>query len=154
MIKSAITVSLVEQARGGPFVYWNGLADAFSKAKQFGYDTVEIFAPDSHSVDRAELSQLIKTSGLNVAAVGTGAGMVISGLSLTDPDPKQRLKAREFITGRIEFGAEFDAPAIIGSMQGRHGLPIDKATAIEAFALPDSDSAAAKSIDSFRKYFP
>ena len=32
MIRPAVTVSLVEEARGGPFVYWHDLADACKKA--------------------------------------------------------------------------------------------------------------------------
>ena len=43
MIHSAITISLVPEARGGPFVFWDDLAAGFAKAKQFGFDAVEIF---------------------------------------------------------------------------------------------------------------
>jgi sugar phosphate isomerase/epimerase len=50
--------------------------------------------------------------------VGTGAGKVIHGLTLTDPDPNIRQKAISFISEMISFGAPFGAPAIIGSMQG------------------------------------
>jgi len=119
MIKFAITVSLVEQARGGPFVYWDGLRNAFLEAKELGFDAVEIFAPSADAVDRDELRGLIDETGLSVAAVGTGAGMVVHQLQLCDADDTRRAKAVEFIQSIIDFGAEFNAPAIIGSMQGR-----------------------------------
>jgi sugar phosphate isomerase/epimerase len=55
---------------------------------------------------------------LELAAVGTGAGKVLHGLTLTDPDPAVRKEAIAFISDMISFGAKFNAPSIIGSMQG------------------------------------
>ena len=130
MIRSAITVSLVEEARGGPFVLWDGLGPAFETAHSLGFDAVEIFAPGPDAVDRSELHRLVEATGLQVAAVGTGAGMVKHGLSLSDPAPEQRTKAASFVREMIDFGAEFDCSAIIGSMQGRWGGDSDKSTAL------------------------
>ncbi len=121
MIKSAVTISLVEQARGGPFVFWDDLAAGCKNAKELGYDAVEIFAPSPAAVNPEELRQLLATLDLKLAAVGTGAGMVLHGLSLSDPDAGQRAKARDFVKSIIDFGGVFGAPAIIGSMQGRWG---------------------------------
>jgi len=138
-IKSAITVSLVEEARGGPFVFWNGLADAFSQAAELGYDAIEIFAPGPDAVDRQELARLCEQHALAIAAVGTGAGMVKHGLSLTDASDDKRTQARQFIRAMIDFGADFHAPAIIGSMQGcwNADVPRDAALAYLADALND-----------------
>jgi len=130
MIKSAVTVSLVEEARGGPFVYWDGIPDACEKASALGFDAIEIFAPSADAVDRKELKQLLETHKLAVAAVGTGAGMVKHGLSLTDADATKRSQAREFVKQIIEFGGEFSAPAIIGSMQGKWGGAISRDEAL------------------------
>lgn len=129
-MRSAVTVSLVEEARGGPFVFWDGLADAFQRAADLGFDAIEIFAPGPDTVDRAEVKQLMATHGLEVAAVGTGAGMVKHGLNLTDPSADKRAAAKDFIRQMIDFGAEFQAPAIIGSMQGRWGGDLDLTAAL------------------------
>jgi sugar phosphate isomerase/epimerase len=118
---SAITISLVPQARGGPFVFWDDLAAACRTAAELGFDAVEIFAPSPEAVDRLELRQLLDELRLKVAAVGTGAGMVVHGLNLTDPDPARRAAACDFVSQMIDFGGHFGAPAIIGSMQGRWG---------------------------------
>ncbi len=134
MPKSAITVSLVEEARGGPFVFWDGLSDAFERAAQLGFDAVEIFAPGPDAVDPAELKKLVADSGLCVAAVGTGAGMVKHGLSLTSPDPSVRAKAQDFVRSMIDFGGPFGAPAIIGSMQGRFGGDVSHPQALAFLA--------------------
>ena len=131
MIRSAVTVSLVPESQGGPFVFWDDLPAACHKAAAMGFDAVEIFAPSPDAVDEASLLRQLEELNLEVAAVGTGAGMVIHGLSLTDPDTEQRTKAKIFIQKIIDFGAKFGAPAIIGSMQGRWGNGLSRASAIE-----------------------
>ncbi|MDP6444834.1 MAG: sugar phosphate isomerase/epimerase family protein [Pirellulaceae bacterium] len=126
MIRSAVTVSLVEEARGGPFVFWDGIPAACRSASELGYDAIEIFAPSPTAVDVDELNTLLERHGLTVAAVGTGAGMVKHGLSLTDPDAAKRQQARDFVRSMIDFGGPLGAPAIIGSMQGRWGGDLDR----------------------------
>ena len=130
MIKSAVTVSLVKEAEGGPFVFWHDLPAACEKAAELGYDAIELFAPGPEAVDPAELKSLLEKHKLDLAAVGTGAGMVIHKLSLTDPDPDQRAKARHFVKLMIDLGGPFGAPAIIGSMQGRWGGDVSKDQAL------------------------
>ena len=130
MIRSAVTISLVNEARGGPFVFWDDLPAACRKAAALGFDAVEVFAPSADAVDPRELRQLLDDHGLKLAAVGTGAGWVIRRLSLTDPDASVRQRARDFVATIIDLGAPFAAPAIIGSMQGRWGDNVDRATAL------------------------
>src|SRR5687767_5302704 len=84
-MKSAVTISLVPEARGGPFVFSNGLADGFARAAALGYDAVEIFPPGVDHLDAAQLRQLSHTHGLVIAAIGTGGGWVKHQLRLTDP---------------------------------------------------------------------
>jgi len=146
MIKSAITVSLVEEARGGPFVFWDGIAAACECASELGFDAIEIFAPSADAVNNEELIALLEKHNLKVAAVGTGAGMVKHGLNLTDPDPEKREAARDFIRQMIDLGGPFQAPAIIGSMQGKWGgdLDLDGALALLREALNELGPYAAK----------
>ena len=129
-MKSAITVSLVEEARGGPFVFWDGLQDACERASALGFDAIEIFPPSTAAVDAAVLNPLLKKHGLQLAALGTGAGMVKHKLSLTNADGDQRAKARTFVKQIIDKAAEFEASAIIGSMQGRWGDGTEKSQAL------------------------
>ena len=129
-MKSAITVSLVEEARGGPFVFWDGLGDACQRAAKLGFDAIEIFPPSTDAVNGDELNPLLEEHGLKVAAVGTGAGMVKHKLSLSHADADHRAQAREFVKSIVDKAAEFGASAIIGSMQGRWGDGTDKETAL------------------------
>lgn len=121
MVLSAVTVCLVPEASAGPFVFHDDLPGACQQASALGFDGIEIFAPSGHHVDRAELGALLRLHDLRLAAVGTGAGMIVHGHSLCDSDTRARQQACKFVKEIVDFGAEFDAPAIIGSMQGLAG---------------------------------
>ncbi len=118
-MRSAITVSLVPQARGGPFVFWDGIASACEQATALGFAAVEIFPPNAATIDVAAVRSLVGSHHLKVAAVGTGGGWVVEKLTLTHADSAIRHRAREFIRSIIEVAGALGAPAIIGSMQGR-----------------------------------
>lgn len=129
-MRSAITVSLVPQTKGGPFVFSNGLADAFAQAAALGFDAVEIFPPSADEPALNELPALVERHRLRVAAMGTGAGWVAHKLSLTHPDATNRSRARAFIKGIVDVAGPFAAPAIIGSMQGRWEGDVDRDRAL------------------------
>lgn len=118
-MKSAITISLVTEARSGPFVYHAGLDDGFARAAALGFDAVEIFPPSADALNVDEIAGLCAKHGLNVAACGTGAGWLKHQLRLSDANPEVRRRAVEFVTTIVDRAAELGAPAIIGSMQGR-----------------------------------
>src|SRR5687768_10046163 len=119
MIQSAITISLVPEARGGPFVFWDGLASGCANAAALGFDAVEIFPRSLEELNAKELRRLLTQHQLKLAAMGTGAGWIAHQLRLTDPDAATRRRAQQFIAGIIDLAGGFGAPAIIGSMQGR-----------------------------------
>ena len=118
-MRSAVTVSLVAEARGGPFVFWEGLEDACRRAAELGFDAIEIFPPAADAIDPGAVRALVTRHGLNVAAVGTGGGWVRHKLTLTHADPVIRERARDFVRAIIDCAGALHAPAIIGSMQGR-----------------------------------
>ena len=87
-MKSCITISLVEEARGGPFVLWDGLEKSIAFAAELGYDAVEIFAPGPEVIDAEALRSMLDSANLKLAALGTGAGWVKHRLQLADPDAR------------------------------------------------------------------
>ena len=119
MIGSSVTISMVPEACGGPFVFWDDLAASMDQASQLGFDAVEVFPPAAGAVRPDQLRGLLEQYGLKLAAVGTGAGWLIGRLSLTDADPARREQARRFVRDIIDLAGALVAPAIIGSMQGR-----------------------------------
>lgn len=118
-MKPSVTISLVPQAKGGPFVFWGDLPGSCAQAEQLGYTAVELFLPGPDAVQKTQLRGLLEQHRLQLAAVGTGAGWVIHRWTLTHPDASIRSQAKNFIASMIDFGADFGAPAIVGSMQGR-----------------------------------
>lgn len=130
-MRSAITISLTPEARGGPFVFWDDLPGACDKAAKLGFDGIEIFAPAPALLDSEVVRPLLDRHKLSLAAVGTGAGMLVHKLSLTSPDASVRDRAREFIRTMIAAGGKLGAPAIIGSMQGRWGESVSRDDAFE-----------------------
>ena len=129
-MRAAVTVSLVAETRGGPFVFSNGLPDAFAQAAALGFDAVEIFPPAADAAELGDVPALMERHRLRVAAVGTGAGWVARRLTLTHADATVRAKARAFIGAIIDAAGLLGAPAIIGSMQGRWEGAVDREQAL------------------------
>ena len=96
-ISTAVTISLVPQAKGGPFVFWDDLGQGIAKAAALGFDAVELFAPGPAAVAPESLQKQLADHQLKLAAVGTGAGGVVHKLTLTDPEASVRKKAADFI---------------------------------------------------------
>ncbi len=116
---SAITVSMVPEARLGPFVFHDGLENACRQAADLGFDAIEIFPPNAEELSQADVSTLLGRYGLKLAAVGTGAGWVREQLTLVATDPALQARAIKFVRDIIDVAGSLGAPAIIGSMQGR-----------------------------------
>lgn len=143
-MKSAVTIALVPEARRGPFVFHvdpdatssmdGTLAGYCLRAADLGFDSVEIFPPDSATFPGDELLVLLAKHGLGLAAVGTGAGWVKHGLQLCDADAHKRAEAVAFIASIIDVAGEFGAPAIIGSMQGRTSPAVPRSAALDFLA--------------------
>ena len=118
-VRAAVTVSLVPEVRGGPFIFWDGITAACAAAARLGFHGLEVFPHTAAGVPVAELRTALDDHGLTLAAVGTGAGGVVHGLSLADPDAGGRRRAIDYVRAVIELAAPFGAPAIVGSVQGR-----------------------------------
>jgi len=145
MMRSAVTLCRVSEAAAGPFVFHDPLDQGFALARAAGFDDVELFLPGPDAVPVAEILALRDAHGLGIAAVGTGAGLLRHGLTLTDPDQAKRREALGFLTAMIEFGGRLGAPAILGSMQGRWGGAVPRGQALGwlAEALRTAGAAAA-----------
>ncbi len=144
-MKSAITLAQVPEAKAGPFVFHQPLPDGFARAAELGFDAVELFLPGPDFIDLESVKAMASAHNLSIAAVGTGAGMVQHGLSLTDPDPGKRREALDFVLSMIDFGGQLGAPAILGSMQGRwgEGISQEQSLAWLTEALQAADERAA-----------
>lgn len=145
-MKTAVTLCRVPESAAGPFVFHDALETGFAKAAALGFDAVELFLEGPDAVPVEEIQALQKQHGLAIAAVGTGAGMVKHGLSLTDPAPEKRAAALDFVLRMIDFGGRLGAPAILGSMQGKWGGAVSRDPALDFLtsALQAAGEAAAE----------
>jgi len=120
---SSVTISLVPETKGGPFVFWDDVAAGCTEAKKLGFDAVEIFAPGPEELKKTNALKIVQDHGLKLAALGTGGAWVRHQWTLTSPDSQIRSKALDFVKSMMDAGAPAGAGAgaIIGSLQGRHG---------------------------------
>src|SRR5256885_988989 len=97
MMRSSVTISLVPEAKGGPFVFWGDVDRHCAQAAELGFDGVEIFAPSPEAFAGNGVKSHLEKHKLKLAAAGTGAGWLLHKLRLTDADVKVREKARRFV---------------------------------------------------------
>jgi len=129
-MKSAVTICLVPEARGGPFVFHDDLPAACRRAAELGFDAVELFPSAPEAVNPHTLRTLLDDYGLSLAAVGTGAGWVKHKLSLTAADEQTRERAIDFTRRMLAFAAPFGAPVVVGAMQGRSSEAVPRPVAL------------------------
>jgi len=129
-----ITISLVPEARRGPFVFHGGLAASLRQAHGCGYRAVEIFPRSAAELDEQALRRGLDRHGLKLAAVGTGAGFLLKRLHLLDADASRRSAAMQFIGEIIDRAGTFGAPAIIGSMKGSFAPGMNREVALKRLA--------------------
>ena len=94
MIKSAVTIALVPKIKTGPWIFWQKLEESMGKAADLGFDAIELFTASGDAIKTDRLNKLLKLYKLKLAAVGTGAGKVIHGLTLTDTNRTIRKKGK------------------------------------------------------------
>jgi sugar phosphate isomerase/epimerase len=131
MIRSAITINLVPEAAGGPFlIQSDDLAAACLTAARYEFDAIELYVTDANAVPSTAVWHQLNTHGLKLAAVGTGAGWLQRKLTLTSDAAETRKGALDYLRAMIDFAGPFGAPIIIGSMQGRSQGTETRAAAI------------------------
>ena len=145
-MRCSTTVCLVDRLNRGPWIYWHDLDAACNDTRAAGLDGIELFTEGPDQIPVETIKETVARHELTVSAVGTGAGKVIHGLTLTAPDLAERARASAFVTEMINFGATLGAPAIIGSMQGFVGKERtrDEAIAMLRDALGPLGSHAAE----------
>ena len=146
MMKPCVTISLVAEARGGPFIFWDDLSGSCAQAAGLGFSAVEIFAPGPEGIEVPALATLLQQHQLSLAALGTGGGWVKHKLTLTSADAEIRTRARDFIARMIAVAARFGAAVIVGSMQGRFEGNVSRNQALDYLgaALEELGNVAAR----------
>ncbi len=145
-MKPCVTVSLLPEARGGPFIYWDDLASACEKAAKLGFAAIEVFPPGPEAINEPDLQSLLAHHQLALATLGTGGGWVKHKLALTAASAEIRQRAVQFVRGMIDVASRLGAAVIVGSMQGRFDQEVSRAQALDYLggALGDLAKTAAQ----------
>lgn len=124
-MKLVITAT-IQQARFAAILLWGDVKDTFTKAREYGYDGIELHLRDPHEVDANEVAKLSHRYSFPVTAIGTGAGARMDGLTFTDPRQEIRDQAVSRIKGHIKLAETLKSAVIIGSMNGNVGCDSDE----------------------------
>jgi 5-keto-L-gluconate epimerase len=85
--------------------------------KALGYDGVELFARNPRELDQQAIADTIRGHGLAVPEISTGPSSE-DGLSLTDPDPTVRQRARERLRDYVDMASRWGARMHLGRIRG------------------------------------
>jgi len=117
-IRPSVSLSLVPEAVGGPFVLQDSLADGIRRAAALGFPAVEILARSVEQVPVRELKAVLTETGMAVSAFATGGGFMLRRLHLSHPDAAVRQQAFRFILDFIALAAEVGSSPVVGLMRG------------------------------------
>ena len=135
-IRSCVTVSLVEAARGGPFVFWDDLPAACRQAHELGFDAIEIFPPSPSALDVEAVRKLLADQQPQAGGRGHRGRLGIA------PFAFDRHRARRARAGPAICARHHRRGRIAGRL-GHHRLDarplgrrqVDRATALELFEV-------------------
>ena len=116
-MKIAVTIA-GEHAKSSAFVVWQGFERSIRKAKEYGYDGVELALKTPDELDRAQLRRWLQETSMEVSCVTTGQVFADLGLYFTHPDPDIRKKTVEVFTSMIDFASEFGGIVNAGRARG------------------------------------
>jgi len=88
-----------------------------AQLKALGYDGVELFARNPRELDLPAIATTIQHHGLVVPEISTGPASE-DGLSLTDPDPAVRQRARERLRDYVDMASRWGAQMHLGRIRG------------------------------------
>ena len=111
--------------------YQGDLEHTFARAKECGYDGVELMVANPCEIDAGLLKELCAKYGLEIPMVCTGEVYGQDGYCFSDPDPDRRAEAIKRAKDAIDLAAEFGAQINVGRLKGylHYGLPKEECIA-------------------------
>lgn len=101
-----------------PLLFSGNYVDNIRKAKQLGFDAVEIHTPNPDSLDIDALLAVCKEQDMFIATLGTGTIYGKYGLYLMDQDDAQRNRLVEMVKAYIDAAQRLGSKVTIGSIKG------------------------------------
>jgi len=129
-MKTSFMTSNLKLVQGGVGLFGNlkvekglslfpgNLEEAFSAAKELGFDAVEISVADTEEISLSKVKDLVNKYQINISAIATGGAAVRDGLILSSPEKSIRQAAVQRIRKHIDFASYFKAVVVIGLIKG------------------------------------
>ncbi|MHB1294555.1 MAG: sugar phosphate isomerase/epimerase family protein [Anaerolineae bacterium] len=120
-MKLALAVQTPEVPRMVPVALLSGtFEEKLAKAAGWGANGVELMPSDPATLDVAGIRAALAQNGLEVAAIGTGAVGMSTGLTLLHADAEQAKQAEGRLRDLIDLAAALGAPIVtVGSFRGK-----------------------------------
>jgi len=132
MLKLSVAIAS-KSALPSAFVVLRGFEESIRKAGELGFDGVELALKSASEIRPAEMSNWLKSSGLEVSCISTGQVYADTGLMFTDPDPKNRQVVKRVFREIIDVAEDFGQLINIGRVRGQIG-ETDRETAEGLFS--------------------
>ncbi|MGI6030139.1 MAG: TIM barrel protein [Eubacteriales bacterium] len=120
-IKIALATQTPEVTKNVPVSLLLGeWQEKLEKARKLPIDGLELMPAMPEELDAGAIRRQLQERNLSIAAVGTGAVVLNTGLTLLSQDAQIAAKAREKLHRIIAFAGEVEAPLVtIGGFRGR-----------------------------------
>lgn len=102
-----------------PSVLQGSIPEMIIKAKQYGFDAVELHIEEPEKVDFFEINTICKNNDLEVSAISSGLSYTQGRLSLFSKDNAIKERARKRFQNYIDLCAELNCMLILGLMNGQ-----------------------------------
>jgi len=120
-VSYGIAISQEILGEGASVPFQGGLHEGMVKAAALGFDCVELHIRNPLEIDPESLVRSSATTGVRIAAIGTGLEYGLNGLSLTSDDPSVRDRAAQRMREHIDLAAHFGAVVFLGLIRGKCG---------------------------------
>ncbi len=117
MFKTSMAISPAP-AVFSPLLFAGEWKLGISTARELGYDAVELSLRDPQDAAILKVVSELGNSGLSLSAIATGQSYYRDGLSLTNPDPTERVKLLERLKRFIDLAAPWSGMVILGGIRG------------------------------------
>ena len=117
-MKVAIDLSLIPEMPDTPHFNESNWEYLIDRSSELGFNGIEILPKSADEVPAKKLKEVLERNGMELCAIGSGAGKALKNYTFSDPDYSIRKKAVEYASSLIRVAGEFNSMMVIGSMQG------------------------------------
>ena len=117
MLRLSVAVAS-EHALPSAFVVWRGFDESIRKAKEYGYDGVELSLRRASDISSGKLDALLRENGIEVSAISTGQVFADGGLCLTHEDVAHRKKTLDVLLELVHMCGSYGKTLNLGRVRG------------------------------------